>query len=210
LFEPLGKITYRNFLVTDENLQKLMDKGNVEDYMEFFRTKYIQRNNVQQESAPPVPEETVQRAGEMTAEASGQEPARVMEESLEVYRGPYNENIEGEHYFTFVIPVKDIDKAKFMDGLQQFNKSNYVGLGLTIEEKQLDEFRQIVLITGFPEKETAMKYFRIVVQNRDLYEPLGSGSYRNFLITKENFDTFLEQRDILDYMNFYKQVYLDQ
>jgi hypothetical protein len=43
LFDPLGRATYRNFLITDENLQKLIDENKVDDYIEFFRVNYTQR-----------------------------------------------------------------------------------------------------------------------------------------------------------------------
>ncbi|MFW6310274.1 MAG: hypothetical protein ACOC1D_04160, partial [Prolixibacteraceae bacterium] len=85
----------------------------------------------------------------------------------------------------------------------------YASLELAIEEEPLDNFRQIVAITGLPDKESALEYFKIMVQNRDLYAPLGSGSYRNFLISDDNFDVFLNEKNILDYMNFYKRVYLN-
>ena len=118
-------------------------------------------------------------------------------------------NVDKPHYFVFVIPREGINKPQFINGLQQFNQSNYTSLNLKIEEKPLDEFRQIVAISGLPDNETATQYFKILVQDRDLYAPLGSGSYRNFLISNENFDIFLTEKNILDYMNFYKRVYLD-
>jgi hypothetical protein len=51
LFEPLGQTTYRNFLITGENLQKLAEENKVEDYIEFFRTNYIQRSPAQQQTS---------------------------------------------------------------------------------------------------------------------------------------------------------------
>ena len=48
----------------------------------------------------------------------------------------------------------------------------------------MDELRQIVRVTGLPDRETAALYFTKVVNNRDLYVPLRQGNYRNFLITE--------------------------
>ena len=44
-------------------------------------------------------------------------------------------------------------------------------------------FRQIMAISGLANKEDAMRYFSQLVQNRDLYKPLGNAVYRNFLIS---------------------------
>ncbi len=207
LFEPLGKTTYRNFLITDDNLQKLTEEENVEDYIDFFRANYIQRNQAQTPQTPqaePPVSQPVQLSEEVTTVTED-----VLEPAPEKYAGPYNEDVDKPHYFVFVIPKEGINKPGFVEGLQQFNQSNYSTLNLKIEEKPLDEFRQIVAISGLPDNKTATQYFKILVQDRDLYAPLGSGSYRNFLISNENFDIFLTEKNILDYMNFYKRVYLE-
>jgi hypothetical protein len=81
-------------------------------------------------------------------------------------------------------------------------------MDLKVDVQSLDEIRQIVRITGLPDRETAALYFTKVVNNRDLYVPLRNGNYRNFLITEPNYDTFLKEKNILDYMDFYKRFYL--
>ena len=124
--------------------------------------------------------------------------------------GPYNENIDTEQYFVFVIPTLDIDQPAFVSGIEQFNTANYANLNLKVEVQPLDDIRQVVLISGLPDRETARPYFDKVVNNRDLYTPLRNGNYRNFLITKENYETFLKEKNITDYMDFYKRFYLGQ
>jgi tetratricopeptide (TPR) repeat protein len=200
LFNSLGQATYRNFLITGENLQKMIDQDKVDDYLDFFRTNYIQRLPAQTgTTSTPAPATT---AGTQTAAAT---PAKSAE-----YDGPYKENIEGRQYFVFVIPRLDIDQPAFISGIEQFNLASYANLQLKAEVIPLDEIRQIVRISGLPDKETASLYFTKVVNNRDLYIPLRQGNYRNFLITESNFEIFLKEKNILDYMDFYKRFYLGQ
>ena len=211
LFDPLGQSTYRNFLITNENLQKMIDENKVDDYMDFFRTNYIQRAGEQQNNsetntpaAPTIAQPTtIKTTEETTKEATSQE-------TKNEYAGPYNKNIVGEHYFVFVIPTLNIDQPAFISGIEQFNTANYANLNLKVEVQPLDDIRQIVLISGFPDYETAQPYLNKVVNSRDLYTPLRNGNYRNFLITKTNFDTFLKEKNIVDYMDFYKRFYLGQ
>jgi len=206
LFENLGTATYRNFLITDENLQLLIEEEKVDDYIEFFRRNYIQRNRNQEQSAPAEEvSEPVQLADEITTEQT-----EILESTSEEYKGPYSEDLDKKHYFVFVIPNEKIDKEAFLTGINAYNGSNYESQDLKVEEQPLDNFRQIVYISGFPDKDKAKQYFDILVQNRELYAPLGSESYRNFLISEDNFDVFLNEKNILDYMNFYKRVYLRQ
>jgi hypothetical protein len=203
LFKPLGQAIYRNFLITNENLQKLIEQNNVDDYLEFFRSNYIQRTTTPTQSGG-----ASTTAPAVNAAATAQNNAD--ETKPKEYNGPYDKNIDGKQYFVFVIPVLDIDQPAFISGIEQFNLANYANLNLKVEVKPLDDIRQIVRVSGLPNKETASLYFTKVVNNRDLYVPLRQGNYRNFLITESNYDVFLKEKNILDYMNFYKQFYLGQ
>lgn len=198
LFEPLGQATYRNFLISDENLEKLIEENKVEDYIDFFRNNYIQRSPAQQ---PVQSGQAVQTQEEQTATA---EP----EETPETYPGPYSTDIEKPHYFVFVIPSQGVDKNQFINGLNQFNEAGEYG-ALNIEEITIDDFRVAIVISELPNSEAATRYSRTVVQNRDLYAPLGTATYRNFLISTENFKIFLQEKNINAYMDFYKLIYLD-
>jgi len=203
LFEPLGRTTYRNFLITEENLEALMEEENVDDYIGFFRNNYVNRDQSQRGTTESRTTETAE-APEIT------ETEQVVQEEPEEYAGPYNLEIEKPHLFVFVIPVEGVQKAEFISGIEQFNSLGNDSLNLVIEEQPLDEFRENIVVSGFPDKETATRYSRTIVQNRDLYAPLGQGSYRNFLITEENFGIFMEEKNITDYMDFYKQIYLGE
>ena len=200
LFNSLGQATYRNFLVTGENLQKMIEQEKVDDYLDFFRTNYIQR----------LPAQTGTSSTSAPTTTSGTQAAAATPAKSTEYDGPYSENIDGRQYFVFVIPRLDIDQPAFISGIEQFNLASYANLQLNIEVIPLDEIRQIVRISGLPDKETASLYFTKVVNNRDLYIPLRQGNYRNFLITEPNFEIFLKEKNILDYMDFYKRFYLGQ
>lgn len=199
LFEPLGQTTYRNFLITAENLDKLMEQNKVEEYIDFFRDNYIQRSATQQTQ----PSEQTPQPAQMVEEAAADET----EETPESYAGPYSTEIEKPHSFVFVIPSQGVDKTRFIRGIDQFN-GEFEGENLQVDETTIDEFRVAIVITGLPDKEAATRYSRTVVQNRDLYAPLGEATYRNFLISAENFEIFLQEKNINDYMDFYKRIYL--
>ncbi|MBW6534727.1 MAG: tetratricopeptide repeat protein [Mariniphaga sp.] len=201
LFEPLGQTTYRNFLISDENLENLMEENNVEEYIDFFRNNYIQRSPVQQMQQTTQTQQPVQTGVD---QSDTDEP----EKTPETYAGPYSIEIEKPHHFVFVIPSQGVDKTRFISGIEQFN-SEFEGENMQIEEAAIDEYRIAIVITGLPNREAATRYSRTVVQNRDLYAPLGAANYRNFLISTENFGIFLQEKNINEYMDFYKLIYLD-
>ncbi len=204
LFAPLGQATYRNFLITNENLQALIDENKVDDYINFFRSNYIQRNASQSSgssgtSTPATQTSTTTNVNTQQAESTSEE-----------ITGPYNKELEGEHKVVFVIPGDGVNKAAFMEGIKSYTQDNFRNSNFTVEEQALDDIRQLVIIQGLPDKETARQYFSNIVQNRDLFTSLGNAQYRNFLISNTNFDIFLKEKNIIEYMDFYKKVYLGQ
>ncbi len=205
LFASLGRATYRNFLITDENLQKLREQNKVDDYIDFFRSNYIQRKQTQSKTSVKSTAVVTQKTN-----LSQQDIEKNVVEDPEKNASPYDETIDGELFFVFVIPRLNIDQPAFISGIEEFNTANYANLPLKVEVILLDDIRQIVRISGLPNKETAMPFFRKVVNNRALYVPLRKANYRNFMISKGNFDIFLQEKNITDYMNFYKRVYLGQ
>ncbi len=202
LFEPLGQASYRNFLITEENLQTLIDKDKVDEYITFFRNNYIQRRTDQSSSSSGA----TQTSGSTTSGATTDQAETTQE--TEAYDGPYNENVYGAHKIVFVVPKQGIVKQAFISGLNNFNAENFPGSGFNVTDQSLDDFRQLIIIDGIPDKGTAQQYFGAVKINRDLFDPLGTAEYRNFLISNENFNTFLQQKNIIEYMDFYKKVYL--
>ncbi len=207
LFDPLGRTTYRSFLVTNENLQKILDENGVEEYMDFFRSNYIQQNQ-----SSPGSSLTPTGAGEQTQTANQQNDSQIVASETEQqdFVTPYNKNIDSPQLFAFVVPLEGIDKEQFISGINQYNQSNYESMSLTLEEMPLDNFREIMVVKGLPDKETGLKYSANLVQNRDLYDPLGDASYRNFLISTANLEIFLSEKNIVEYMDFYKIYYLNQ
>ena len=183
--------------------QQLIEENKVEEYIEFFRTNYIQRSPAQPQATP---------ASDVVQQAQPTENLPQDEEVKEIpaaYTGPYSTDVEKPHLFVFVIPAQGVDKNMFIKGLEEFNRAGSTD-GLTITEASVDEFRIAVIVNGLSDKEAAIRYSRMVIQNRALYAPLENASYRNFLISTSNFDVFLTERNIADYMEFYKQIYLIQ
>ncbi|MDD4107542.1 MAG: tetratricopeptide repeat protein [Prolixibacteraceae bacterium] len=206
LFEALGQAAYRNFLITEENLNKVIEEEKTDDYINFFRSYYIQRN----QSGPSVAPSSDAAPLQTETTSEDHSGSATLSADREAYSGPYVTNIDKPHYMVFVIPREGIDKDEFLEKVGQFNMANETISRLVIEEQSLDEFRDVIIISGLPEKEAASRYFKMVVQNRDLFTPLGSATYRNFLITAENFDIFMREKNITEYMDFYKQNYQEQ
>jgi hypothetical protein len=97
LFSSLGQTIYRNFIITDRNLERLLEKTEVDPYMDFFRNYYILRAGRvdNQENAKP------------TGQVIPPPGTSLLPSSATGYTGPYDKKVDQPHWFVMVIPRTD-------------------------------------------------------------------------------------------------------
>jgi len=72
----------------------------------------------------------------------------------------------------------------------------------------LDDFRLMIKVDGVSNPQSGLEYLRAIVADPQVYGPIQNANYRNFIITPENEAIFRQTKNILTYMDFYKQFYL--
>jgi hypothetical protein len=204
LFRTLGQTTYRNFLINEANLIKIMEKGDVDPYLEFFRTNYIQK-------AGPT---TLPSSGQVNADVilPGTTQAATVNPGtppVGAYSGPYQNSPESVHRFVLIFPSEVVNQEPILAQIRQFNSKTFGALNLTLTQSKLDENRQMILVDGLGNQEAAKVYFRQAVNAREIYALLGDATYRNFIITPANFDIFLVRKNIAEYLDFFRITYLN-
>ncbi len=214
LFASLGQVSYRNFVITDRNLERLLQNTAVDTYMDFFRTNYIQRAG-QVPSTPVAPATNQPATGAVqTPETNLQPPAQTIQSAqnqVDVdYSGPYSLQIENRHLFVLVVPSEGFNKEQLIANIRGFNSASFGNLSLEISENRLDDFRLMVQVSGLQSRTQAREYLQQIVRDRNIFEPLGNADYRNFIITPENLTVFVSRRNITEYMDFYRRFYLGQ
>ena len=209
LFESLGQISYRNFIITDRNLNKLIENTAVDTYIDFFRTNYIQRAG---QVPSPGTGTTGGTQGAQVQPAPGlQETTAARQQTpppAQDYQGPFNTTVDGPHLFVLVVPSGGFNKEQLLTNIRAFNAANPEFPSLEISEAQLDDFRSMIQLSGFENRDTARGYLQKIIQERSLFSPLGNADYRNFIITRDNLVVFGQRRNITEYMDFYRQIYL--
>ena len=191
LFKSLDTLGYRNFVITDENLQKMNEPNRIADYLTFFRAKYI----------------GIQASANNQAKAA---PAPVVNQpkAAPEYAGPYKKEIEGKQSFLLIVPKEEINADALLQAMGQFNSQNYAQASLKLTDAMLDDFRILVKVEGFNSKAMALEYLRSIAKEQQVYGLLEKANYRNFVITPQNEAIFMQSKNILTYMDFYKQFYL--
>jgi hypothetical protein len=72
----------------------------------------------------------------------------------------------------------------------------------------LDDFRVMVEVEGLADRAFGLTYLRAIANDQKVFGPIQNVNYRNFIVTPENETIFLKSKNILTYMEFYKQFYL--
>jgi len=180
LFRSLDTLSYRNFIITDANLRKLSETRKIAEYLNFFKIKYIDPASVQQAQPDAKP----------------------------AYNGPFVPKVDGTQSFVLIVPKEEVNSDRLLESIRQFNKKNYSQLSLNASSQMLDDFRLMVKVEGLPNADDGVKYLRAIANDQSVYGPLETANYRHFIITPENEAIFKQNKNILIYMDFYKQFYL--
>ncbi len=180
LFRSLDTLGYRNFIITDANLKKLTETKKIAEYLNFFKVKYI-------------------NSGTGANKQSEVKPA---------YSGPFSAKTEGTQSFVLIIPKEETKPDELAGAIRQFNQKNYGQQSLQVTSSMLDDFRLMIKVEGLSNAQSGLEYLRAIAKDPQVYGPIQNANYRNFIITPENEAIFRQSKNILTYMEFYKQFYL--
>ncbi len=180
LFKSLDTLSYRNFIITDANLRKLTETRKILEYLNFFKIRYI--DPASGASAQPVVKPT--------------------------YAGPYNTKIDGAQAFIIIVPKEEVKPEELIAAIRQFNQKNYGSQQLQVTSSMLDDFRLMIKVDGISNAQSGLEYLRAIAKDNQVYGPIQDANYRNFVITPQNETIFRQSKNILTYMEFYKQFYL--
>lgn len=113
----------------------------------------------------------------------------------------YNKSV-GHKFVLFY--SNEIDPFKLKAAFEEFNFA-----GLTLNNYRYDENHDCLTVSGFSNREEAMRYFNTAIHNRKLFKPLRNTDYRNFVISDANLEVLREKKALESYLQFFKKYYLE-
>ncbi len=91
--------------------------------------------------------------------------------------------------------------------LSNYNNKYYGLKGYNISNLLYDHRMQIVIVKEFENKADALEYFNGVYDNDEVYGNLNPNAYQQFIISSNNFATFISQKKLDEYYDFYAHFY---
>lgn len=113
---------------------------------------------------------------------------------------------EGEHLFILLVPKRtDINQQNF--NIVSFNVDYFIEADLLVKNQPLNDFVEIITVTGFKDEKIATKYYNLIIKNETVFNLLKKDEYQTFVISIENFATFLNDKSVTDYLKFFRSNY---
>ncbi|MFC2086170.1 tetratricopeptide repeat protein [Bacteroidota bacterium] len=114
------------------------------------------------------------------------------------------------HFYMIVVEnIKtDVNQIKF--GIANFNIDYFSTLEFNISSALLNDEFQFVTVKSFKNRNQAMNYYESITEFGEFFGPLDPKSYRQFVISSENYVKFYKDKNINKYYRFFKSNYLKE
>ena len=112
----------------------------------------------------------------------------------------------GKHIFIAVVPKgSPINQLKF--NLVSFNVDFFLDMNLSVGNKELSEFYDLITVETFKDQKEAMEYFKQASAEEGLMGTLAKEEFTFFVISNDNLDLFIGDKSVVGYLNFFRANY---
>lgn len=115
---------------------------------------------------------------------------------------------KGEHLFLAIAPKgSSVNQLRF--NLVSFNADNFINMNLSVGHRDLTDYVLIMTVDPFKDKEEAMEYYNKISQEDDIMGAIPESDYSFVVISRENFEVFMEDKSVTEYLTFFRNKYLN-
>ncbi len=137
--------------------------------------------------------------------------SKALLDKLERAKGiQYSTVTTGTHYFVTVYKSSDRITNPVADALDKFNSSQWQNLKLTTSNLALTDDKTLTMTVEFADRESALSYFDKFLAQLSNAKPFSNYKFYNFVITKDNFQTFYRTKALDEYLTFFDRNYQKQ
>jgi len=138
----------------------------------------------------------------------GEEPELMQAEQVERARAMYDYTVAGPFYFVWMVDAREnINQLSF--DVQAFNIERFINEPLTFERNRISDRHVLLTVKGLADYHRAQAYYRTFVMDLDAMKNARL-EYFVFLISEGNYAILEEEKNIEDYIEFFKKEYLKQ
>ena len=148
------------------------------------------------------------RAEEIIAFLNTSIPALKEEEEEIQAREIYTYNDSASHIFMLVVNRLKVDVNQLIFNIINFNLDNYSQTDFNTQGEMLDDSLHVITVREFTSSSGASEYTRQLIVTENIQDELTDTRYYYFIISDENFGTFMNDKSVTKYDKFFKNQYL--
>lgn len=119
----------------------------------------------------------------------------------------YKTNFNDQHRYVIVFDNKAANANNINIRLTDFNRKYYPNDKLLSKSVLMGTEKQMVMVSGLPNKQRAERYIQTLIDEKYLEAELISVNFEHFVIANSNFGAFYKQADLKGYQSFYQEHY---
>jgi tetratricopeptide (TPR) repeat protein len=137
-------------------------------------------------------------------------PEVIQMTEVAVIQNIYRPEQNGDHYFILVVDnIQDIIN-RLVFNIVNFNVDHFARLNLNITTEAFSTNYRVMRVEGLPDPSLALDYLNHFVSSEEVLAEAGKNDYPAFIISPENYELFMKDKNIGSYLNFFKAEYLER
>ena len=218
VFQALKGLEYVNFIASSTNYRTIIAEKDYLSYVPFFVKNYNAyiSSNIPADLLPN-PQELLAKARKeeeqpvskgkfvLVQPVIGRDSVKQVKPGALVYNGPYSQKNSSSYCYSLIYLKKQTDETKLGKSFELFNQTNYGSPGIKVSIESLDEKRGILIVSGLGEKDSALAYLQRSGADQSLANSLKGINFRSIIISDENLRIFRNEKNVLQYMEFFNQ-----
>lgn len=112
-----------------------------------------------------------------------------------------------EHYYVVYVKSEDVDIKRLSFEIRNFNIFNFSMRTFSVVNSTYDGAYELVIVKPFKNSTQSVNYSKLIANSEDVFKKLEGVDYKIFVISAENLPKLKKNKDIDNYLKFYRQNY---
>lgn len=112
------------------------------------------------------------------------------------------------HFYVAVVSGNSVDVGKLKFRVSNFNVEKFDEEFFEVASTVLDGDVQVITVKNFTNKKEAMAYYWAITADPVVYGDVKEIDFRQFVITKDNYTRFYKNKNVAQYLDFFRENYL--
>jgi len=117
----------------------------------------------------------------------------------------FEENVE--HYYAIYVNAKDVDIKRLSFEIRNFNIFTFSMRTFNVINVPFNNDSEIITVRSFNNKRQVVNYSKMIANSTDVFDLLKNVNYKIFVISADNYKKLQKNRNLNEYLQFYKENY---